>query len=223
MYKLASSILSADFNILGEQIEQIEAAGADYIHFDVMDGHFVPNISFGIPVLKSIRANTNLIFDVHLMIASPEKYIKAFSDAGADIINFHYEAAKNPLKLIQEIKSLGKKCAMTIKPGTDVENIYKYLNELDMVLLMSVEPGFGGQMLIESTLEKARKLRDYITQKNLVIDIEMDGGIYPDNLGMVLDAGVNVVVAGAAIFENNKINTNIDMFMRTFKEREVTE
>lgn len=201
MNKLAPSILTADFSKLGEELDIIEKAGAHYLHVDVMDGSFVPNISIGIPVIKSIRKASGLIFDVHLMIERPERHIKQFAESGADIINFHIEAVDNPERLIREIKSLGKKAAMTLKPGTAITDVYKYIDELSMVLIMSVEPGFGGQEFIAESLKKAEALRNYIEKNSLDVDIEMDGGIKLDNVRDVLNAGVNVVVTGSAIFD----------------------
>lgn len=201
MNKLAPSILTADFRKLGEELDIIEKAGAHYAHIDVMDGHFVPNITIGMPVVKSIRQCSKLVFDVHLMIEKPERYIERFAKAGADIINFHIEATDKPQEIIKQIKKLGKKAAMTLKPNTPITNIYEYIEELDMVLIMSVEPGYGGQSIIYDALSKAETLRNYIEKKSLDVDIEMDGGIKLDNVRTVLNAGVNVIVVGSAVFD----------------------
>ena len=200
MNKLSVSILAADFCKLGDELHQAEAAGAHYVHIDVMDGHFVPNISIGVPVVESLRKCSNLIFDVHLMISNPDDYIVAFANAGADIINFHVEATANPIALINKIKKLGKKAAITLNPNTPVEAVFPYLPMVDMVLVMSVFPGFGGQKFMPESLNRALDIREYITQNNLNVDIEMDGGINLDNVGEVISAGVNVIVAGSAIF-----------------------
>lgn len=219
MIKLAPSILSANFNKLGEEINDIKKAGANYCHFDVMDGSFVPNIALGIPELACIRKNTDIILDVHLMIVNPENHIEAFAKAGADIINFHYEATKNAGKTIEKIKSFGKKAGLTIKPSTDVENIYKYLEDLDLVLIMSVEPGFGGQKFIANSLEKARKISQYIKGNSLKTEIQMDGGINHDNCVDILKSGVNVIVAGSSVY-NDYSDTceNVKKFYKIFEE-----
>jgi ribulose-phosphate 3-epimerase len=201
MSKLAVSILSADFSRLGEELREMEEAGAHYVHIDVMDGHFVPNITVGVPVVASLRKCSNLVFDVHLMLNNPEDYIEAFASAGADIINFHVEAAKEPVKLIKKIKSLGKRAAITLNPETPVEAAFEYLRLIDMVLLMSVAPGFGGQEFIAESLDRARLLRQHIEDNWLKVDIQMDGGIKSENVGQVVAAGVSVVVAGSAIFD----------------------
>ena len=214
---LAPSILSADFARLGEQVKKVEKAGAQYLHFDVMDGHFVPNISFGIPVLECVRNITDLTLDVHLMVEEPEKFIDSFAEAGADIINFHFEAVADPFVLIKKIKNLSKRVAITVKPETDISCIFKYADMLDMVLIMSVEPGFGGQELIAESLNKARKLRDYINENNITLDIEMDGGIYLGNISKVIESGVNVVVSGSAVFGSEDIERKTKEFMGLMK------
>ena len=216
MIKLAPSILSADFSRLGKEIQAVREAGAHYIHIDVMDGHFVPNISIGPVVVKSLRPVSDAFFDVHLMIENPERYFEAFCDAGADLINFHLEASKDPLADIRLIKSLGKKAGITIKPGTPVEDVYPYLEQMDLVLIMSVEPGFGGQALIPGALVKARKLKDIITERRLPVEVEMDGGIYLENLRQVIEAGVDVVVAGSAVFKGGKPEERVGEFYRAF-------
>ena len=200
MNKLAVSILAADFANLKEELLMAEQAGAHYVHIDVMDGHFVPNISVGVPVVESLRRHSSLMFDVHLMITNPEDFIAVFADAGSDIITFHLEAAENPKAVISEIKQLGKKAGISIKPTTPVEAIFEHLPLVDMVLLMSVEPGFGGQHFMPEALERARVLRKFITVNNLDVDIQMDGGITHSNAAEVIAAGVNIIVAGTAVF-----------------------
>ncbi|WP_026510092.1 MULTISPECIES: ribulose-phosphate 3-epimerase [unclassified Butyrivibrio] len=204
---LAPSILSADFTILGKQIKETEEAGAGYLHFDVMDGIFVPSISFGLPVLKTIRKASNQIYDVHLMIEEPIRYIEQFAESGADIITFHVEAASDPREVIDKIHSCGKKAGMSIKPKTSVDALKPYLKDLDMVLIMTVEPGFGGQKYIEECTEKIRKTREMITDMGLNTDIEIDGGVTIDNINVPLEAGANVIVAGSAVF-NGDITEN---------------
>lgn len=217
---LSPSLLSADFTQIGRQLEIVEKAGTPYLHLDVMDGVFVPNISFGIPVIKSIRKASGMIFDVHLMIVEPEKYIEEFRNAGADIINFHIEATKNPKDLIAKIKSLGAKAAITMKPATPVSAIEPYLEELDMVLVMTVEPGFGGQKFMENQLPKIERLAQLKKEKNLCYDIQVDGGIGMGNVKQVLDAGANVIVAGSAVFGQEDIGKASADFIDLFKEYE---
>ena len=215
MNKFAPSILSADFAALGEQLAAIEYAGAHYAHIDVMDGHFVPNITIGPPVVKSLRKRSKLIFDVHLMIENPWKYVQAFAEAGADIINFHIETVKDPNALIDVIKRLGKQPAVTIKPETGIETVLPLTNRVGMILIMSVNPGFGGQKFMPGALDKARQLRTYMRENNFNIDIEMDGGINLQNVKSVLDSGVNVIVAGSAVFEGGMgIEENTREFLR---------
>ncbi|MEG6611528.1 ribulose-phosphate 3-epimerase [Pseudoclostridium thermosuccinogenes] len=201
MIKIAPSLLSSDFSKLGEEILKVEKAGADLIHIDVMDGHFVPNITIGPPVIKMLRKVTTLPFDVHLMIDNAEKYIDDFIDAGADIISVHVEANPHLNRVIQKIKQRNKKAAAVLNPATSLSSLDWILEDLDMVLLMTVNPGFGGQKYIESSTRKIRKLKEIITSRHLDIDIEVDGGISPDNVYEVTEAGANVIVAGSAVFD----------------------
>lgn len=200
---LSPSILAADFYKLGQQIKEVEDGGARYLHVDVMDGVFVPSISFGMPVLASIRKNTELFLDVHLMIEEPERYIEEFAHCGADLINFHIEATDDVERAIQKIRSLGKKVGITIKPATPAEAVQSYLKLVDMVLVMTVEPGFGGQKLIPYCLDKVRAIHEMANVQNLSTDIEVDGGIDRDNVHMALEAGANVIVAGSAVFHGD--------------------
>lgn len=209
---LSPSILSADFCKLGEQIKEVELAGAKYLHIDVMDGIFVPSISYGMPVIKSIRKCSDIFFDVHLMIDRPERYIQEFAESGADLINFHLEATADVKGTIEKIRGLGKKVGITIKPATPAEAVEPYLELVDMVLVMTVEPGFGGQKLILSCLEKVSEIRRMIEDKGLTVDIEVDGGINADNVESALEAGANVIVAGSAVFKGD-IRENVDKFM----------
>lgn len=204
---LAPSILAADFAVLGEQLKDIAQAGAEYVHLDVMDGLFVPAISFGMPVIQSIRKATDKFFDVHLMIQEPIRYLKDFQDAGADGITIHYEACTDVIATLKAIRDLGLQSGISIKPGTDPAVLKDCLPYADMILLMSVEPGFGGQKFIEGSLERARILRDMIEASGLPVLLEIDGGITLDNVSAVLDAGVNVIVAGSAVFRNPGENT----------------
>jgi ribulose-phosphate 3-epimerase len=216
---LSPSLLAADFTKLGQQLEQIEKGGAQYIHLDVMDGIFVPNISFGIPVIKSIRKSSNLIFDVHLMIVEPERYVEAFRKAGADIINFHIEATKDAASTLSKIKSLGAKTGITIKPNTPVSEIVPYLENVDMVLIMTVEPGFGGQKFMADKMEKVTELVKIREQKNLKFDIEIDGGVNINNVKEILDTGVNVIVAGSAVFGAEDVESRTKEFLNILQEK----
>ena len=209
---LAPSILSADFCRLGEQIQEVEQAGAQYLHIDVMDGLFVPSISYGMPVIASIRKGTALFFDVHLMIEKPERYIKEFAESGADLINFHLEATEDAEGTIEKIRGFGKKVGITIKPNTPASAVEPYLEKVDMVLVMTVEPGFGGQKLIPECLEKVKEIRRMVTEKGLATDIEVDGGIDVSNVHLALEAGANVVVAGSAVFKND-VTENVKNFL----------
>lgn len=205
---LSPSILSADFTKLGEEIQATEANGAEYLHYDVMDGVFVPSISFGMPVLKSIRKATKQVMDVHLMITEPIRYVEEFAKAGADIITVHYEACADLPATIAKIRELGVKVGITINPETDVKVLEPYLDQADMFLIMTVHPGFGGQKLIPECLDKIRWLRDQLDARGLQTDIEIDGGVKLSNLDQVLASGVNVIVAGSAVFgEDTALNT----------------
>ena len=213
---LSPSILAADFSRLGEQIRKVEHAGAKYLHIDVMDGVFVPSISFGMPVISSIRNCSDIFFDVHLMIEKPEHYIHEFADSGADLINFHLEATKEVVATIEKIRFRGKKVGITIKPATPVKAVEPYLRLVDMVLVMTVEPGFGGQKLMPECLDKVREIRAMVMEKGLHTDIEVDGGIRLDNVNQALEAGANVIVSGSAVFRDN-ITKNVEKFMERLK------
>lgn len=212
---LSPSILAADFSILGEQIRAVDEAGAQYIHIDVMDGVFVPSISFGMPVIETIRKVTKRIFDVHLMIVEPERFVKEFAACGADSITFHLEATEDADEVIDQIHALGCRAGMAIKPKTPIEAVRKYLEKLDMLLVMTVEPGFGGQKYIPESTERIRQVRHMAQELQTKLDIEVDGGITADNVHVVLEAGANVVVAGSAVFRGN-IKENVEKLMAQF-------
>ena len=202
-YKLSPSILSADFYKLREDIRQTEENGAEYLHFDVMDGVFVPSISFGMPVLASIKPLVKQVMDTHLMITEPIRYVEAFAKAGADILTIHYEACEDVRATLEKIRECGMKTGLSISPDTPVEVLREFLGEVDMFLIMTVHPGFGGQKLIPETLDKVRELRGMLNERGLETDIQVDGGIYASNIKDALDAGANVIVAGSAVFKGN--------------------
>ena len=201
--KISPSILSADFSILGDEIKSLEKAGADLIHIDVMDGHFVPNITMGPPIIKQIRKCTKLPFDVHLMISPVEKYIKAFADAGSDIITLHPEATDNLKRAVQTVKSFGKKAGVSLNPKTPISDLMDVINDIDLILIMSVNPGFAGQSFMGEVLPKVTELRKMINDKKLKIDIEIDGGINFETAPLAVKAGANILVSGTTIFSGS--------------------
>lgn len=201
MIKISPSVLASDFSKLGEESARMEKAGAHYLHLDVMDGHFVPNISFGAPVIASIRKHTSLVFDVHLMISDPLKYAEDFAKSGADIITFHLESDSDTEQTIEKIRSLGCKVGISLKPKTPASAVFEYLDRLDMVLVMTVEPGFGGQSFMGDMLPKIEEIKGEINKRKLKVDIQVDGGVDENTISLCSKAGANVFVAGSAIFK----------------------
>tara|TARA_X000000368_G_scaffold417588_1_gene414416 strand:+ start:571 stop:1230 length:660 start_codon:yes stop_codon:yes gene_type:complete len=211
--QISPSILSADFSQLGQEIKRLEEGGADFIHVDVMDGHFVPNLTIGPPVIKALKKNCSIKFDVHLMISPVHKYIEAYSEAGADIITIHPEATDNLLSSISKIKKLNKKVGVSLNPKTSVDVIKKYLDKIDLVLIMSVNPGFGGQKFMPEVLDKIKELKSIQNEKEIDFDIEIDGGINFENSKTAIEAGANILVSGTTIFKSNNgnIKKNIEL------------
>lgn len=218
-YILAPSILSADFKNLGQEIKKTEDNGAKFLHFDVMDGLFVPSISFGVPVLKSIRSATDQVIDAHLMIQEPIRYIDTFKDAGADYVTVHLEACEDVEKTLEKIKECGMKAGLSICPETEVKEISPYLEMVDLILIMGVHPGFGGQKLIPETFNRLRQVRQLLNERDLDLDVQVDGGVHLGNVGEILDAGANVIVTGSAVF-NGDVEANTRKFMEILKSYE---
>ncbi|MBQ7326042.1 MAG: ribulose-phosphate 3-epimerase [Clostridia bacterium] len=210
MTKISPSVLAADLSNLAKEVADIESAGADMVHLDVMDGMFVTNISFGLPVIESLRKRSNMIFDVHLMIDAPERYAERFIEAGADILTFHLEACKESGRLLDEIRDQGVMAGISVKPGTSIEEVYPYLDRCDMVLVMTVEPGYGGQKLIPETIEKVRKLKAETKKRGIDIEIQVDGGINENNAAELINAGASILVAGSSVFKANDRRAAID-------------
>jgi ribulose-phosphate 3-epimerase len=219
MLKLSPSILAADFKSLGEEIKKADRAGAHYIHIDVMDGDFVPSISLGMPVIKDIRSASDKVFDVHLMVSNPERYIDDFIEAGADIITIHVEACKHLDRTLSYIKQKGIKAGIALNPATSLTSLDYLFDQVDMILIMTVNPGFGGQKFIDGMLDKIATLRAVLESKGLNTDIEVDGGITVSNVGKIIEAGANVIVTGSSVFQGD-IESNTNSFIRIFKEYE---
>lgn len=218
-YVLSPSILAADFKVLGQEMKKTEENGAAYIHFDVMDGMFVPSISFGMPVLASIHDATEQFMDAHLMVQEPIRYVEAFQKAGADYVTVHLEACEDVKTTLDKIHACGMKAGLAVNPETDVKELVPYLEDVEMILIMSVYPGFGGQKFIPESLDKIREVRAMLNEKNLKTDIQVDGGIYVENVREVLDAGANVIVAGSAVFRGDA-GENTAKFMEILKSYE---
>lgn len=218
MFYIASSLLAADFSDLRGEIKRMEEAGTNYLHLDVMDGHFVPNISFGAGLIAYIRKHTQLIFDVHLMISDPLKYVDSFIKAGADIITFHYECSDRPMDILKEIKAKHIPCGIAISPGTPVEAVIPFVGIADMILVMTVEPGFGGQAFMPECLDKVRALRREALSRGLDMHIEVDGGINGDNAKYCTEAGANILVAGSSLFKSKKPRTIAHQMRMAAKE-----
>ena len=218
-YVLSPSILAADFKVLGQEMKKTEENGAAYIHFDVMDGMFVPSISFGMPVLASINDATEQFMDAHLMVQEPIRYVEAFQKAGADYVTVHLEACEDVKTTLDKIHACGMKAGLAVNPETDVKELVPYLEDVEMILIMSVYPGFGGQKFIPESLDKIRAVRAMLNEKNLKTDIQVDGGIYEENVREVLDAGANVIVAGSAVFRGDA-GENTAKFMEILKSYE---
>ena len=218
-YVLSPSILAADFKVLGQEMKKTEENGAAYIHFDVMDGMFVPSISFGMPVLASIHDATEQFMDAHLMVQEPIRYVEAFQKAGADYVTVHLEACEDVKTTLDKIHACGMKAGLAVNPETDVKELVPYLEDVEMILIMSVHPGFGGQKFIPESLDKIRAVRAMLNEKNLETDIQVDGGIYVENVREVLDAGANVIVAGSAVFRGDA-GENTAKFMEILRSYE---
>ncbi|MGN0356902.1 MAG: ribulose-phosphate 3-epimerase [Blautia sp.] len=219
MYQLSPSILAADFACLGKEIKEVEEAGAKWLHLDVMDGKFVPCVSFGMPVITSLRKVSNLFFDVHLMIEEPECYIKEFKEAGADMLTVHAEACRHLDRVLHEIHNAGMKAGIALNPGTSLSAIEEVLGLADMILIMTVNPGFGGQKFIPYTADKIRRLKKMLEDRNLTADIQVDGGIGKDTLETVMDAGANIFVMGSAVFRGD-IKENVALYLKQMEEYE---